>query len=65
MFMGKPHKVQRFRMSGRFPASDLSKPKKKGWINPYKNFLVGFPRADSSCKVRMWNNLYASVWEHM
>lgn len=38
MFMGKPQNVQRFRMSGRFPASDLSKPKKKGWINLTKTF---------------------------
>lgn len=29
MLMGKPQKVQRFRVSGRFPASHLSKPKKK------------------------------------
>ena len=40
-------------MSGRFPASELRKPKKKVWINPYENFLLGFPRADSSRKVRM------------
>lgn len=48
---GKKHK--RVRMSGRFPALQLRKPKKKVWINPYENFLMGFPRPDSSCKVRM------------
>lgn len=54
--MGKPQKGQRFRMSGRLPASHLSKPKKQVCINPYKNFLMGFPSVDSSCEVGMWRH---------